>query len=144
MTNNNKEQMLLIPTKVLMLVCAAVWLIAGFAVISVGVTASPEPWIAEMAIGFILTYAVFTFLFIRISNKHIKRICAYEEEMKSLFDFFDVPSYAILAIMIGIGASVRLSGLVPGQFIASFYCGLGFALVAAAVYFTTTYIHKLK
>jgi hypothetical protein len=132
--------MLLVPTKALIVVAAVVWLIAGSSIVYVGVTASPTPWDVGMVALFALVYLLFSALFLRIARKHIKRITSYTESLSFLFKFFDPPSYVILVVMVFFGAAVRMSGFVPGQLIASFYSGLGTALITAAIYYAVAYV----
>ena len=132
--------MLKVPTFALLLVAALVWLIAGAFVTNVGITAAETPWTGEMALGFAVVYLLFLILFLVIARKHIKRIKSYTQRMMNMFKFLDPPAYIILLVMIGIGASVRISGLVPGNIIAFFYSGLGMALVTAAIFYIVTYV----
>jgi hypothetical protein len=131
--------MLLIPTKTLLLVAAAVWLAAGVSVCSVGVSAMIG-WTIPVAVGFAIVFVLFLGMFISISNKHIRRIKGYTEKLTGIYKFFDVKSYVTIAVMIGLGLTVRLSGLVPDPAIAAFYSGLGLALLTAAVYYVATYV----
>jgi hypothetical protein len=124
----------------LILAAAVVWLAAGVSVVSVGLTSAKDPWTAFMALASLVVYALFLVMFLRISHKHIRRIRGYTEDMVNLFNFFDAQSYIILAVMIGLGAAIRISGLVPDFAIALFYSGLGLALVTAAIYYVVTYI----
>jgi hypothetical protein len=132
--------MLKVPSKMLILIAAIVWLAAGSGVANIGVQASPNPWTAFMALAFLIVYLLFLIMFLMIARKHIQRIRGYTEDLINLFKFFDAKSYILLAVMIGLGVAVRLSGLVPGAIIAWFYCGLGLALVTAALYYAVTYI----
>ena len=132
--------MLQIPTKALILVAALVWLAAGASVISAGITATDDPWTLAMAIVFFIVFVAFLILFLFIARKHIKRICGYSDKLTSLFKFFDAQSYIIVAVMVFLGATIRISQMVPGPAIASFYCGLGTALIISAAYYLTTYI----
>jgi hypothetical protein len=132
--------MLKVPSQMLILAAAVVWLAAGVSVVSVGVTAAAAPWTFTMALAALIVYILFLAMFLRISHKHIRRIQGYTEELVNLFKFFDAQSYIILAVMIGLGVAVRVSGLVPDFAIALFYGGLGLALVTAAVYYVVTYI----
>jgi hypothetical protein len=124
----------------LIVFAAAVWLAAGAGVASVGMTASPNPWTFGTTMAFLIIYVLFLIMFLAISRKHIRRIRSYTEELIGMFKFFDPPSYIILAVMIVVGTSVRLSGLVPGAVIASLYSGIGLALITAAVYYAVTYV----
>jgi hypothetical protein len=132
--------MLQIPTKILLLVAAAVWLIAGTAVVSVGVDASEAGWTLQMFGSFAVVFAVFVIMFLMISRKHAKRILAYTDEMRFIGNFFDIPSYIIMVIMIGLGVTQRVSGLFPDSIIAFFYSGLGVALLVAAIYYLVTWV----
>jgi hypothetical protein len=132
--------MLKIRPKMLLVAAAVVWLIAGASVVSVGMAASTAPWTSLMAIASLLVYAVFLIMFLMISRRHIRRIRGYTEELVNLFQFFDAQSYIVLAVMIVLGAAVRISGLVPDPLIALFYSGLGMALITSAIYYAVTYI----
>lgn len=132
--------MLEIPTKMLLIVAGIAWLAAGLSVAGVGLVACNGVWTIPMIIGLLVAFALFLVMFLRISVKHTKRILGFPERLTSLFKFFDINSYIIMAVMIGLGVSVRLSGLVPDPAIASFYTGLGAALLVCVVYYLVTYI----
>lgn len=70
-----------------------------------------------------------------MSRKHAKRIKGYEEEFRPVWHFFDLKAYLIMAVMMGGGIWLRSSGLVPNEFVAVFYTGLGCALSLAGVFF---------
>jgi hypothetical protein len=57
-----------------------------------------------------------------------------------LYYFFDARSYIIMAVMIFLGASVRMAGFLPDAVIALFYCGLGAALIIAGIYLIVSYV----
>ena len=132
--------MLQIPTKILILVAALVWFAAGAAVVSVGVTAATEPWTLAMGIAFLVVFVAFFALFLMIARKQIRRISSYTERLTSIVKFFDAQSYIIIAVMVFLGAAVRLSQMVPNPAIASFYSGLGAALISSSIYYLVTYI----
>jgi uncharacterized membrane protein YkvI len=132
--------MLQIPTKMLLLVAAAVWLIAGACVVSVGVTAGNAAWSLNTTIALLIVFLLFLIMFLMISRKHIKRVLGYTDKLSSITKFFDANSYAIMAVMILLGVTVRISGLVPDNIIAPFYTGLGLALLVSALYYLVTYI----
>ena len=136
--------MLKVPTLALLLVAALVWLLAGACVLNVGITTAETPWTFDMAIGFAIVFASFLVMFLIIARRHIKRIRNYTDEMMNMFKFLDPPAYIILFVMIGIGASVRISGLVPTNIIAFFYSGLGAALITAAIFYIVTYVALCK
>jgi hypothetical protein len=132
--------MLQIPTKMLILAAAVVWLIAGAAVIGVGLTAAITPWTLAMAGAAAVVYLLFLVMFLMIARKHIRRIEGITTEASGLFSFLDAPSWIIMIVMIGLGAILRISGWVPDWIIAFFYSGLGLALITAAIFYLVTYI----
>jgi hypothetical protein len=132
--------MLAVPSKALILVAALVWLAAGAGVASVGLGATLAPWTPTMFAGALAAYVPFLLLFLMIARKHIRRITGYTEKLTSIVRFLTPPSYLILVIMIGMGVIVRFSGLVPNAVIAAFYCGLGSALITAAIFYLVSYL----
>ena len=132
--------MLKIPTKALILVAAIVWFVAGAAVTSVGVTAASEPWTLLMGTVFFAVLIAFLILFLMIARKQIRRIESYTEELTEVFKFFDAQSYIIMAVMIFLGAALRISLLLPDTAIACFYSGLGTALIASSIYYMVTFV----
>ena len=134
------ERMLLIPTKFLMLLAGGIWMIAGAMVVMVGVNATLQPWTAPMLLGSLLVLAAFLSMFLMISRQHARRIMGYPDRLMPIYYFFDARSYVIMAVMIFLGASVRMAGFVPDAIIALFYCGLGAALVIAGIYLIVSYV----
>ena len=95
----------------------------------------------------LLSIAVFTvfqcFIFGRLVKKHTRRINAYTEERQFFFKFFDIKSFIIMAVMISGGISIRAFHLLPEQFIAVFYTGLGASLSLAGILFGCNYIRAI-
>ena len=95
-----------------------------------------------MALNLLLTGVVFFLfqrLFGRLVKKHTARIRAYQEEKHFFLKFFDRKVFAIMAVMMTGGISLRASGLAPERFIAVFYTGLGAALLLAGLLFGRHY-----
>ena len=62
-----------------------------------------------------LVFSVFRiFVFGRLVKRHTGRIGAYTEERHFFLRFFDVRSFAIMAVMMTGGIGLRASGLAPG------------------------------
>ena len=80
------------------------------------------------------------FVFGRLVKKHTGRIGAYTEERHFFLKFFDVRSFAIMAVMMTGGIGLRASGLAPERFIAVFYTGLGASLLLSVLLFGTNFI----
>lgn len=79
-------------------------------------------------------------VFNRLVNKHTARIKAYQEEKRYFWNFFDLKSFIIMAIMMTGGILIRKYQLLDMNFIAFFYTGLGGALSLAGAKFMLNYI----
>ena len=128
----------------LLLFAAIVWMIAGVNVLRIGILLYPS---YVSIINILLSIAVFTvfqcFIFGRLVKKHTRRINAYTEERQFFFKFFDLKSFIIMAVMISGGISIRAFHLLPEQFIAVFYTGLGASLSLAGILFGCNYIKAI-
>ena len=127
--------------KTLLLIDCAVWSLAGFNILRIGILSYP-PYISVMNI--LLSIVVFTvfqyFIFGRLVKKHTDRIQNYEEERHFFMKFFDVKSFIIMAIMMSGGIYLRASSLAPERFIAVFYTGLGSSLLLAGILFGKNFL----
>ena len=123
----------------LLLLACLVWSAAGFNILRIGLVA----YSARLtALNLLLTGVVFFLfqrLFGRLVKKHTARIRAYQEEKHFFLKFFDRKAFAIMAVMMTGGISLRASGLAPERFIAVFYTGLGAALLLAGLLFVRYY-----
>ena len=123
--------------RTLLAIAGCVWLIAGFNVARMGVSAYVQ--VSSITLIHILlsvlVFCIFGFMFYKMSIKHTRRIKGYPQETKPVWHFFDLKAYLIMACMMGGGIWLRSSGLVPNVFIAVFYTGLGCALALAGVLF---------
>ena len=86
-----------------------------------------------------MVFFLFRRLFGRLVKKHTARIRAYQEEKHFFLKFFDRKAFAIMAVMMTGGISLRASGLAPERFIAVFYTGWGAALLLAGLLFGRHY-----
>lgn len=125
----------------LLLIACFVWAAAGFNILRIGILAYP-PFIAVL--NFILSAAVFCvffkFIFWKLVVKHTTRILGYTEERQFFLKFFDIKAFIIMAAMMTLGITLRVSHIVPDRFIAVFYTGLGIALMLAGILFGYQYI----
>ncbi len=124
----------------LLLLACLVWSAAGFNILRIGLAA----YSARLtALNLLLTGVVFflfqRFVFGRLVKKHTARIHSYPEEKHFFLKFFDRKAFAIMAVMMTGGISLRASGLAPERFIAVFYTGLGAALLLAGLLFGRHY-----
>lgn len=132
--------------KTLLLIACAVWSVAGFNILRIGIL-SYSPYIS--VINILLSMAVFTvfqyFIFGRLVKKHTARIQNYEEERHFFMKFFDIKSFIIMAVMMSGGIYLRASSLAPERFIAVFYTGLGSSLLLAGILFGKNFLqYKTK
>lgn len=132
-----------ISTEKLMVVAGIVWLLAGANIFKLGIEAYLQSWgwvLALLIAGSLIIFSLFHIrIFTGMVAKHTRRIYGYEEARKSIFYFFDKKGYLMMAIMMGGGISLRMSGLIPDWFIAFFYTGIGAALMLAGVDFLVRY-----
>ena len=125
----------------LLLLACLVWSAAGFNVLRLGLIAYPAYRGLRNYLLSALVFSVFQiFVFGRLVKKHTGRIGAYTEERHFFLKFFDVRSFAIMAVMMTGGIGLRASGLAPERFIAVFYTGLGASLLLAGLLFGTNFI----
>lgn len=127
--------------RTLLLLACAVWFLAGFNILRIGLLSYP-PYIS--VINFLLSAIVFSvfqyFIFGQLVKKHTNRIKNYEEEKHFFLKFFDVKSFMIMAVMMSGGIYLRASSFVPERFIAVFYTGLGSSLLLAGILFGRNFI----
>lgn len=123
--------------RTLLAIAGCVWLAAGLNVARLGVLSYRTlPQITAMRILLsIVVFCAFGFMFLKLSIKHNRRICHYQEAYRPVWHFFDLKAYIIMTVMMGGGIWLRFSGLVPNVFIAVFYTGLGCALALCGVLF---------
>ena len=124
----------------LLLLACLVWSAAVFNILRIGLLAYPS---YRSVLNFLLSALVFAvfqkFIFGKLVKKHTARIHAYLEERHFFLKFFDRKAFAIMAVMMTGGISLRASGLAPEQFIAVFYTGLGASLLLAGLLFGRNY-----
>lgn len=141
-----KEKIFEVKKLNLLIIAGIVWFIAGFNVVRLGLIAYKEIAPFQWWQGLLSTVVFIAFgaMFLKISQKHVLRIEQYKQAFRPIWDFFDGKSYIIMAVMMGGGIWLRLSGLVPDMFIAIFYTGLGLALTLAGVLFVYQYFRKIR
>ena len=131
----------------LLLIAGIVWMIAGINILIIGNTAyigsANMAWwaILLMILGTLVALGLFHTMFGKMVKKHVARIRDFEDKPHNPLLFFDLKSYLIMAFMIALGITLRVSGVVPNWFIAFFYTGLGSALVIAGLGFFLHRIH---
>lgn len=129
--------------RTLLAIAGSVWLIAGFNVARLGILAYQDimPVSAVQILLSGVVFCAFGGMFFGMTRKHENRIKGYKEEFRPVYQFFDLKSYLIMAVMMGGGIWLRASGLAPEVFIAVFYTGLGCALALAGVMFWKSFLY---
>ncbi len=105
----------------LLLLASIVWGAAGINILKIGAEAYATN---ALPLNFLLSLLVFTIfhalIFNKLVKKHTSRIEGYTEELQFFLKFFDLKSFAIMAVMMTGGIGLRMSGAVPERFIAVF------------------------
>lgn len=125
-----------VPKKALLIIAGIIWMIAGFNVVRLGILSYMVvdiKWYLPLLSLFI--FILFGMMFYKMTQKHSKRIMNYDEKYRPVWNFFDIKSYIIMAVMMGGGIGLRNAGVFPDIFVAFFYTGLGLALFLAGVCF---------
>lgn len=130
-----------LPKRALLMIAGIVWMIAGFNVVRLGILSYCEierAW--YLVVLSCVVFILFGMMFYKMTRKHSKRIKDYEQQYRPFWNFFDLKSYIIMAIMMGGGIGLRAAGVFPDVFVAFFYSGLGCALFLAGVIFVYAFI----
>lgn len=127
--------------KSLLGLASLVWMIAGFNVLKIGI----DTYINYISvINIILSFLVFGvfwyMVFYKLVVKHTLRIKNFQQPKQYFWKFFDMKSFIIMAVMMTGGVTIRIFHLLPDQFIAVFYSGLGAALFLAGLLFGYNYL----
>lgn len=129
--------------KALLMIAGIVWMLAGFNVARLGVLSyTLITFRVYFPLLSVAAFLLFGTMFYKMSRKHIKRIAAYEESHRPFWNFFDLKSYIIMAVMMSVGIGFRNLGIFPDVFVAFFYTGLGCALFLAGVLFAIAFFKE--
>lgn len=144
----NIDRILPIAKRHLLLANAVIWGAPGVKILVTGIQSYLALWPSKsifwLAIGTVLVLAGFAWMFSRIVKKYSDRILAFPEKKKSILAFLPVKGWILIIFMICLGISLKFIPGVPTAFFASFYCGLGPALIAAAAQFLARWIEAGK
>ena len=121
----------------LYLTAAIIWGIPGFIIAIKGLRAySAMPndelwWLLLITAGVL---AGFIIMFRRIVDRYCALIDA-EPEKTTIWHTFPLRGWILIVCMMSLGIALKFMPWIPAEFTASFYSGLGPALVIAAVLF---------
>ena len=121
----------------LYLAAALIWGIPGVMITIKGITAyttmpSNELWWLAMITAGVLTG--FIVMFRRIVVKYCALIAA-EPDKTSIWHTFPLRGWILIVCMMCLGMALKFMPFIPAEFTASFYSGLGPALLIAACLF---------
>ncbi len=136
-----------VPKRYLLLVAAVVWTFAGGMLLFRGFSAlkyNSTGILIEEAVSIVFGIVFYIFMFSRISLKHIVRMQNNPIERPCVFSFFNWRSYILMSTMISLGVTLRLTGLVPIQYLSLFYICMGTPLILSSLRFYTHGIKGLK
>lgn len=140
----NMDKILPVDKHHLLLANAVVWGFPGVKILVTGIQSYLALWpsraIFFLAIGTVLVLAGFVWMFDRIVKKYADRILSFPEAKKSLLAFLPARGWVLVLFMMGLGISLKFIPGVPTEFFASFYCGLGPALITAAAQFLARWL----
>lgn len=133
-----------IPKQYLLFVAAFIWTIAGGMLLFRGLSFlkfNTSEIIIEESGSMLSGIIFYKLMFSKISFKHIHRILNIQIERPCFFSFFNWRSYFLMTIMITFGVTLRLSGIVPLNYLSLFYVAMGIPLFMSAIRF---YYHAFK
>jgi uncharacterized membrane protein YedE/YeeE len=136
-----------VPRRSLLLIAGCAWSIAGGILISRSLSyliSVNHHLVMEIVTGIVFGSLFYLLLFARISKKHITRINLIEIDNPCFFSFFNFRSYLLMAIMIGGGITLRLSGLVNPEISYTFFLCMGIPLLVSAWRFFYSYAKNKK
>ena len=133
-----------IDKRFLYLVAAAIWGVPGFIITAKGFrayTAMPTNelwWLCLITLGVLIS---FIWMFRRIVNRYCNLIAALPDKT-TIWHTFPLRGWVLIVCMSGLGIALKFIPCIPAEFTASFYSGLGPALIFAAFLFIKRYITR--
>ena len=141
----NADKILPVAKRHLLLANAIVWGAPGIKILVTGIQSYLALWpsksIVWLAVGTVLVLAGFVWVFNRIVKKYADRILDFPQQKKSILAFLPVKGWILVIFMMCLVISLKHIPGVPTEFFASFYCGLGPALIVAAAQFLERWIN---
>ena len=134
----------LINKRILYLIAAAIWGIPGFVITTKGITAyTTIPvdevwWLCIITLGVLIS---FIWMFRRIVNKYCNLIAALPDKT-TIGHTFPLRGWVLIVCMSSLGIALKFISGIPVEFTASFYSGLGPALIFAGFLFVQKYKTK--
>ncbi len=134
----NHSLKLHVSKKTLYFFAGILWLIGGNILLYKGIrffiqqTNSP---VINIFIGICLGLAFFFLMFKKIAFRYINRIRDLSPERLPFYSFFSPKGYLIVAFMISMSISLRMSGIIPVFYMAFIHLFMGIPLTISSVLF---------
>ena len=133
-----------IDKRFLYLVAAAIWGVPGLMIALKGIrayTAMPADelwWLCLITLGVLIS---FIWMFRRIVNMYCNLIAALPDQT-TIGHTFPLRGWVLIMCMSSLGIALKFIPCIPAEFTASFYSGLGPALIFAGFLFVQKYKTK--
>jgi len=127
-----------VPKRYLLFIAAFMWTFAGGMLLFRGfyfLSSLPETIWSYSFVSALSGLIFYILVFSHVSLKHSLRIINLPKERPCLFSFFSWSSYAMMFTMISLGVIVRISGIIPMEYLAEFYITMGTPLLLSAFRF---------
>lgn len=124
--------------KSLLFIAAFVWLLAGSALLLrglLGILNEQSPSLIKSVISIILGLTFYLFVFNRVSQKHIQRIKQMATDSVPFYAFFNRKSYIMMILMMSMGISLKIIGLIPLSLMVYFFPIMGLPLFISSIRF---------
>ena len=135
-----------ISKRFLYLIAAAIWGVPGFIITAKGLrsyTAMPTNelwWLCLITLGVLIS---FIWMFRRIVNRYCNLITALPDKT-TIWHTFPLRGWVLIVCMSSLGIALKFIPCIPAEFTASFYSGLGPALVVAGCLFLKKYMTRCE
>ena len=130
--------------RILYLIASAIWGIPGFIITAKGITAyTTLPmdelwWLCLITLGVLIS---FIWMFQRIVDKYCNLIVALPDKT-AVWHTFPLRGWVLIVCMSSLGIALKFIPCIPAEFTASFYSGLGSALIFAGFLFIKRYMTR--
>jgi len=135
-----------VPKSVLLLVAGMLWVMVGIMLNGMAYwwlrKELPAQALSAAVVGFVASLFIHHFGFLRIVDKNLDRILPMEGK-RCVFAFMPWKSYVIIAVMIGLGITLRHSPI-PKLYLSVLYIGIGTALILSSIRYLRYLIMTLK
>ena len=136
----------LISKRFLYLIAAVIWGVPGFIITAKGITAYTTIqanelwWLCLITAGVLIS---FIWMFQRIVNRYCNLISVLPDKT-TMGHTFPLRGWVLIVCMSSLGIALKFIPCIPAEFTASFYSGLGPALVVAGCLFVKKYMTRCE